>query len=251
LLILLDEFEELEAAVKSERLDERVFNFLRHWVQHDQQVNIIFCGTHRLEALTSNYWSVLFNISLQRPVGYLERSQAMRLIQEPVSQFGMRYDDLALDKLWWVTAGHPYFLQLLCHHLVDRHNRTQRSYISIADVNAVISDVVTNGQAHFIYLWTESSPAQRLVLIAMSRLAPLTSPVTAMQVSDYLASQGVALARQAASQALHQLVLRDIIQVDEWELAAGERYRWQLGLLSLWVARNQSLSRLVDAGQVV
>lgn len=248
LLILLDEFEELEAAVKSGRLDESVFNFLRHLVQHDQQVNIIFCGTHRLEALTSDYWSVLFNISLQRPVGYLERSQAMRLIQEPVNQFGMLYDDLALDKLWRVTAGHPYFLQLLCHHLVDRHNRTQCSYITIADVNAVINDIVTNGQAHFIYLWTESSSAERLVLIAMSRLVPLTGPITAMQVIDYLASQGVTLARQTASKALHQLVLRDILRVDEWELAPGERYRWQLGLLSLWVARSQSLNRLVDAG---
>ena len=251
LLILLDEFEELEMAVKSRHLDERIFNFLRHLVQHDQQVNIIFCGTHRLEALSADYWGVLFNISLQRHVGYLERSQAMRLIQEPVAQFGMRYDDLALDKLWRVTAGHPYFLQLLCHYLVDRHNTNQRSYITIADVNAVISDVVTNGQAHFIYLWAESSPAERQVLIAMSRLAPLTGPVTALQVSDYLSSQGVTLARQAINQALHQLVLRDILQVDEWELAAGERYRWQLGVLSLWVARNQPLSRLVDSGQVV
>jgi hypothetical protein len=34
----------------------------------------------------------------------------------------MFYDDLALDKMLRITAGH-LFLQLLCHSLVNQHNR--------------------------------------------------------------------------------------------------------------------------------
>ena len=126
LLLLLDEFEELESAVKSGSLDASIFGFLRHLIQHEPGLCVIFCGTHRMEELATDYWSVLFNISLYKHVGFLEYDEAARLIREPVAAYGMRYDDLALDKMWRITAGHPYFLQLLCHSVVNQHNRAGR-----------------------------------------------------------------------------------------------------------------------------
>jgi len=132
LLILLDEFEELESAIQRGNLDASIFSFLRHIIQHSENLSVIFCGTHRIEELAADYWSVLFNISLYRSIGFLERNEAFRLIQDPVAEFDMRYDDLALDKIWRVTAGHPYFLQLLCHSLVNWHNQTERSYVTIS-----------------------------------------------------------------------------------------------------------------------
>ena len=66
---------------------------------------MVFCGTHRIEELASDYWSVLFNISLYHSIGFLEKDEAFHLIKEPVKEFNMRYDDLALDKMWRITAG--------------------------------------------------------------------------------------------------------------------------------------------------
>ncbi|MDQ5853452.1 MAG: AAA family ATPase, partial [Chloroflexota bacterium] len=83
-VILLDEFEELEAAVRGGNLPPAVFGFLRHLIQHTDNLSTIFCGTHRLEELAADYWNVLFNISLYRHVGFLERPEALRLVQEPV-----------------------------------------------------------------------------------------------------------------------------------------------------------------------
>ncbi|MCB0166358.1 MAG: AAA family ATPase [Anaerolineae bacterium] len=247
LLLLLDEFEELETAVQRGNLDASVFSFLRHLIQHTDNLSMIFCGTHRLEELVADYWSVLFNLSLYRHVAYLERPQALRLIQKPVAAYGLRYDDLALNKMWRVTAGHPYFLQLLCHSLVNRHNQSQRNYVTVADVNAALEEIFTAGKAHFIYLWMESSPIEQLSLTALSRMMPLTGQVSPAQVADYLAKRGVNIERQAVSQALHRLALRDILQrSDGLEPALGEVYRWQLGLLGLWVEQNKSLSRVVD-----
>src|SRR5262249_19567234 len=154
--------------------------------QHSEHLSVIFCGTHRLEELAADYWNVLFNISLYRHVGFLEQDEAYRLIQEPVARYGMRYDDLALHKIWQVTAGHPYFLRLLCHSLVNRHNRSERNYVTIADVNAALDEILAAGEAHFIYLWTESNDDERLALTALSRIMPLTSHMTNAQVEDYL-----------------------------------------------------------------
>ncbi len=247
LLIMFDEFEELETAVKRGDLETSIFGFLRHLIQHQPNLSVIFCGTHRLEQLASDYWNILFNISLYQHIAYLSREEAQRLIQEPVAPFGMSYDDLALDKIWRISAGHPYFLQLLCHSLVNQHNRTERSYVTIADVNAALDDILASGEAHFVYMWTESSPIERLALTALSRLIPLAGQASVNQVIDFYEERGVTLERQAVNAAMHQLALRDILQFGvDGEGGAGETFRWKLGLLGLWVEKYKSLSRVIN-----
>lgn len=250
LLLMLDEFEELESAVRRGDLESSIFGFLRHLIQHTPALSVIFCGTHRLEELASDYWSVLFNISIYKHISFLSQSDAMRLIQDPVAPYGMRYDDLALDKIWRITAGHPYFLQLLCHSLVNQHNKTQRSYTTVADVNAALDEILASGEAHFVYLWTESTPLERLVLTSMSRLVPLGGQITPAQILDYLSERGVTVERKGVSDSLHRLVLRDVLSTSntngQVEATSGESYRWKLGLLGMWVEKYKSVSRVID-----
>ncbi|NUM47454.1 MAG: GAF domain-containing protein, partial [Anaerolineales bacterium] len=246
LLVLFDEFEELEIAVQRGHLDASIFGFLRHLIQHTPKLSFIFCGTHRLEELVTDYWNVLFNISLYQRIGYLSRDEATRLIQQPVEPFGMQYDDLALEKIWRVTAGHPYFLQLICHNLVNRHNRTQNNYLTVVEVNATLDEILSTGEAHFIYLWTESSLEERLILVALSRSIPLTGSVQAAQLNDYLTERGIQIERRAVRDALYRLSLRDILKEDDTESVEEPIYRWQLGLLGLWVEKFKSLGRVMD-----
>jgi GAF domain-containing protein/HAMP domain-containing protein len=247
LLILFDEFEELENTVTRGFLDATIFGFLRHLMQHVPRLSFIFCGTHRLEELSADYWSVFFNITLYQHVGNLSFVDTLRLIQEPVEKYGMRYDDLVLDKIWLLTSGHPYFLQLLCHSLVNQHNRTKRSYVTISEVNNVLDGILASGEAHFIYLWSESSPGERMVLFALSRIMPLTGTASDISIGDYLAERGVTLARIQIRSALHQLALREILIVNDHDDSGGSSiYRWQLGLLGLWVEKYKSFGKVMD-----
>ncbi len=245
LLLLLDEFEELEFAVRRGTLDASIFPFLRHLMQHAENLSVIFCGTHRLEELASDYWSVLFNISLYRRIGFLSREEAIRLIQEPVAEYGMRCDDLALEKIWRVTAGHPYFLQLICHSLVNRHNRQRRSYVTVADVNAAVEEILTTGEAHFVYLWMDSTRDQKLALYAMSRLGGAGS-LTPQQAADELHRQGISVAADALGGAFRDLAARDIFTAyQRSDPPFGGAYAWKLGLLGLWVETSRSLDRIL------
>ncbi len=247
LLIMFDEFEELETAVEHDNLPSTIFGFLRHLIQHVDNLSVIFCGTHRLEELASDYWSVLFNISLYRQIAYLEQAEALRLIQEPVAEYNMQYDDLALDKMWQVTAGHPYFLQLLCHSLVNQHNRTERNYVTVGDVNNALDEILASGEAHFMYLWTDAGAEERLVLAALSRMMPLTGHAKPVQIVDYLKERGAALERRAVGDALHRLALRHILTASSAEdPILGDSYRWRLGLLGLWVEKYRSISRAME-----
>jgi hypothetical protein len=254
LVLLLDEFEELESATKSGHLDASIFGFLRHLIQHTSRLSVIFCGTHRMDELTSDYWSVLFNISLYKHVGFLEYEEAARLIQEPVAAFGMCYDDLALEKMWRITAGHPYFLQLLCHSLVNLHNRAGRGYVTVSDVNTALSEILSTGEAHFVYLWNESNRAERQVLTALSRILTLTGHVMPVQVEDYLKERGISPGRRVIAETLHHLTLRDILAAQIDSQAAGvasvaSTYGWRLGLLGMWIEKYKSLSLLQEEAE--
>jgi hypothetical protein len=243
LLLLFDEFEELEMRVTSGKLEPTIFPFFRHLMQHHQKVGFIFVGTHRLEALSGDYWSIFFNIALYKHVVFLSEAAARALITEPVAEHGLIYDDLALDKMLRVTAGHPYFLQLTCHALVNHANREQRAYLTIQDVNSVLDEMVELGEAHFAFLWEQSSPSEQLMLSALTRLLGREPTVTATQVVELLAERGITRDLQDVTETLRQLVERDVIR----ELAGQPpRYEYKVELVRLWIERYKALGRVVE-----
>lgn len=243
LLLLFDEFEELEMRVKSGRLAPAIFSYFRHLMQHTPQVGFIFVGTHRLEALSADYWSIFFNIALYKHVAFLDEAAARALVVEPVAPYGLRYDELALDKILRVTAGHPYFLQLLCHALVNRANRQRRGYLTIQDVNDGLGELVELGEAHFAFLWEQSSPAERLILAALTQLLSREATVTALQLVETLAERGLTVTLADVTESLRRLLERDLVR----EISGKPpRYEFKVVLLRLWLERYKTLGRVLE-----
>jgi len=243
LLFLFDEFEELEARVRSGDLEEKVFPYLRHLMQHLEGIGFIFAGTHRLEELTADYWSILFNIALFKRVDFLEVEAAQRLIVEPVQSCGLLYDDLAIDKMLRVTAGHPYFLQLLCHALVNLHNRERLNYITIQDVNRTLEEIVGLGEAHLAFLWAESTKKERAVLMALTRLISAGEPGTRGAIAGLLGEYGLRIDPAEVSEVAKKLVRRGIVREMGPE---ADCYEFTVDLIRLWIEETKSLSRVVE-----
>ncbi len=142
-----------------------------------------------------------------------------------------------------MTAGHPYFLQLTCHALVNHANREQRNYLTIQDVNNVLGEMVELGEAHFAFLWEQSAPAERLVLAALMRLIGQEPTVTAGQVTGLLVERGMNPDLQDVTEALRRLVGRDIVR----EIAGQPpRYNYKIELVRLWIERYKALSRVIE-----
>lgn len=243
LLLLFDEFEELEMRVASGKLEPTIFPFFRHLMQHGDRLGFIFVGTHRLEELTADYWSILFNIALYKRITFLHEAAARALIIEPVAPYGLLYDDLALDKMMRVTAGHPYFLQLICHALVNRANRSQRGYLTIQDVNDVLGEMVELGEAHFAFLWEQANSAERLVLAGLNQLLRQEPTLTAGQITELLVKRGISLDLPALTAALRRLVEQDIVREIEGQ---PPRYEYKIELVRLWVERYKTLGRVIE-----
>ena len=241
LLLVFDEFEAFESLVADGILPRTVFPYLRHLMQHTPGLGFIFVGTRRLEAMSADYWSVLFNIALYRKIDFLSPAAAEQLICQPVAPH-ILYDDLALDKILRVTAGHPYFLQLVCYTLVKQTNQLRTGYVTISDVNTALDEMLRLGEVHFAYLWQRSTHAERAILVAASYLMDRSEPLHPEAFIEYLQPYSIELDPAEITRALNSLVERDVMREVMEEGKA--LYELRIGLVGLWVARNKSLSRL-------
>jgi outer membrane protein assembly factor BamB len=241
LLLVFDEFEAFENLVNDQILPPTFFTYMRHMMQHSEGLSFIFVGTRRLEEMSADYWSVLFNVALYQKIGFLDEEAMTRLITEPVRP-NLVYDDLALAKIRRVTAGHPYFLQLVCYTLVKQANSRRASYITISDVNAALEEMMRLGEVHFAYLWQRSSFAERALLTAVARLMDAKTLFRPEDLLQYLEQYGIELEPTAVTAALNSLVEREILA--EVAEDRSSQYELKIGLVGLWVARNKSLSKL-------
>lgn len=244
LLLVFDEFEALENLVQDGVLPRTLFTYLRHMMQHSEGFGFIFVGTRRLEEMTSDYWSVLFNIALYGQIGFLSQEATVQLITEPVSPH-IIYDDLALDKIWRVTAGHPYFLQLVCYTLVKHANDRGTGYVTISDVNAALEEMLQLGEVHFAYIWRHSSYAERALLAAVAHLMDRDVPFHPSDLVQYLEQYGFRFDPAEITSGLNRLVEREIMR--EITEEGTSLYELRIGLVGLWAAQNKSLSKLYES----
>lgn len=243
LLLTIDEFEELGARVKSGALPASVFSYVRHLIQHGEQLAFIFAGTHRIEEMIGDYWSVLFNSSIYRRIGFLEEDAVKRLITEPVREEGMLYDDLAVQEIVRLTAGHPYFTQLLCHVLVNRCNDDDRNYVTIQSVREALDELLQLGRTHLTYVWKTSDEITRLCLAALADLRARVDRVTAAAIANRLGDYGLELSPGRVHRAMASLADRDLV-VEEQDTPTTFSFTAQL--YAHWLRRYRQLSRVVD-----
>ncbi|MBI4631126.1 MAG: ATP-binding protein [Chloroflexi bacterium] len=229
LLLLFDEFEELQRRVDDKKLSPEIFLFLRNLMQHEEKMDFIFSGTHKLEELGSDYWSALFNIAIYKQITFLSTAEVRRLITEPVAHYTIEYDPLAIENIITLTAGHPYFTQLLLHEVVVYHNETERSYITAADIEQAVSRVMERGEAHFKYIWTESNETQQKMMrllaeglvgkreLALSDMSRLNERLCGCEVDENDIAE------------MTRLTERDILSRN------GKLYRFTVPLIEKWV----------------
>ncbi|MBI5567021.1 MAG: hypothetical protein HY870_19135 [Chloroflexi bacterium] len=231
LLLMFDEFEELQKRVQDGKLEPEIFPFLRNLMQHEECLDFVFAGTHKLEELGAEYWSILFNIASYKKITFLTPDDARRLITEPVAPH-LEYDPLAIERITAVSGGHPYFTQVICHELVAFHNETQRSYITANEVEDVLDRIVERGEAHFKFIWAEASPIERSVLLALADLLETDETVGVDPVQALLDKRAINLNGTPLIKVLDDLEMGDILT------RSGPRsnlYRFKIDLIRRWI----------------
>jgi hypothetical protein len=137
-------------------------------MQHRPSINFLLTGTHTIESLTVDYWSVFFNIARHYRLPRLGQQAAVELITQPIQKF-LEYDEFAVEKIRQLTADQPYLIQLFCRSLVEHCNSLQKNYVTINDVNTVMSVVMETGQVHFTWIWDQSTTEEHIILSSIAQ----------------------------------------------------------------------------------
>ncbi len=240
LLLAFDEFEVLEERIRAGELEPRILPFFRSLMQHEKNVSFMFAGTHRLDELTEDYWSVLFNLAVYLDVGHLPQQEVAKLFTEPTRE-AFEIDPLALDKVYRVTGGHPHFSQLLARELIEHRNQQQLSYVTVQDVNLVASRVADKGQLHIAYLWNEASRTERLLLLVLKALLEREGLATLKAAYRFASRHRVELGDLPS--ALRKLTRKEILSDNAGQLS------FRMELLKLWLdGRHDLESFLMSEG---
>ena len=239
LLLMFDEFEELQARVEAGILEPTIFPYLRNLMQHEQRVDFVFAGTHKLEDLIAEYWSILFNIATYKKISFLAESEVTQLITQPVASFGLEYDPLAARRIYTVSAGQPYFVQLVCHELVAYHNETERNYLTTFDVESVLKTIIERGEAHFKYIWAGATPQERWVLLGAAEHLAHAETITFAELAAWLRQQERSTLDAARlPDVLAALEQRDVLTRTS---PGSRRFRFKIDLVRRWIIANRQL----------
>ena len=232
LLLLFDESEELESRVLRGKLDDAVFAWLRHLMQHHPRLVFVFVGAHPLDNLNANRWLVSLNAAQMR-LGPLSHRKAVQLITQPVED-QLVFDTLAIDHLLQLASGHPYFVQVMCRVLVDLANLERRTYVLADHIELALPRALELSAGQLVDIWNESTPQEQRLLRAISQQvsgagwiaqASLISTVWHDQTSD-------------ASAALQRLVRRNILKLRQHtsaDSADNADVGWELGIMGRWL----------------
>jgi hypothetical protein len=150
-LLALDEFEALEIPMNQGRFDESaIMNMFRHIIQHRPRFKILLTGSHSLEEF-GRWASYLINVQIVQ-ISYLSEAETQQLIERPVQDFALRYEPEASRRIFALTRGHPFLVQLLCAEVVALKNEQDpavRRLANLADVETAAPAALSHGSFFF------------------------------------------------------------------------------------------------------
>jgi hypothetical protein len=226
-LLALDEFEALDSAIAKGRFDEEaVLGTLRHLIQHRPCFKVLLAGSHTLDEV-QRWASYLINVQVVH-ISYLKEAEARQLVERPVTDFSLRYEPEASQRVLDLTRGHPALVQLLCAEIVALKNEQPlaiRRSARLADVEAAVPEALSHGSFFFADIQQNQVDAAGLALLRF----------LAAQGEEAVVSRDV-LARHflhELDRTLDLLTRRELIE------PADGGYRFQVEMIRRWFTRSR------------
>ncbi|NES70141.1 MAG: ATP-binding protein, partial [Okeania sp. SIO2D1] len=149
LVLLLDEFDVL-GEHSQDTASTHLFPYLKSLVDEQEQLFIIPVVGRRLDDMPNLLG--LFHEAPNLRIGLLQKQNAERLITKP-AQGVLEYEPGAIKGILELSAGHPYFTQVICFALFSKAREEGRSLITREDVENVVDKAIENGEAGLAWFY--------------------------------------------------------------------------------------------------
>jgi tetratricopeptide (TPR) repeat protein/photosystem II stability/assembly factor-like uncharacterized protein len=234
LLLTFDEFDNLEEDEIKDSLARPLIDYLRRVMGTTGLSFIYSIGSsgRKLENMQASY-TEFFKTALYRKISFLSQDEATKLITQPVKG-SLEFERNAVESIYQITFGHPYFTQLVCHELFALAQRTGGTKIRSSDVDSVLDDVVERGTVNLKFVWDEASDLEKWTLAGLAHLEGKTD---FRGLSDFLRKQRVRFADPDLNSALLHLREKDVL---------NQENHFVIRLLKIWLVKNRPLEQVRD-----
>jgi tetratricopeptide (TPR) repeat protein len=242
LVLLLDEFDVLDDRANRDQTDP-FFGYLKNIVTQHKSVKVIAVIGRRLDDLVE--LQSLFREAATHAVGLLDRQAATQLIKKPAEGV-LTFGDDAVNAILELSAGHPYFTQLLAYVLFERAQDEGRGSISRSDVEAAIPKAIERGEAGLVWFRSALNVAERVIFSVIAefqeRQGRPSQPQTRM---DFW--KGVEEILREVGAARTELLVHAVNRLAEWGFveADGGGYRVKIELVRRWLITQHPVRHVI------
>jgi tetratricopeptide (TPR) repeat protein len=264
-VLLIDEFSYIYGQIVNGRISE---DFMKNWKALLQAnfFSAVLVGQDVMPKFKHRFPNE-FGTTQDERVSYLSYEHAVHLIDEPIRIGGKngesRYREKAIDRIVDLTAGSPFYIQIICSRLVEYMNRKRARLVTEADVEQVKSELirgtnrldwgdfdnlVSSGDTAADAISDEDAKKVLSIIAANARTGPCsrnsivsiaseTTDVLDKSITSASSSPGGA----PPDRVLYTIdaILDDLVKRDVLECEQGQYYRIRVGLFKEWLIANQ------------
>jgi tetratricopeptide (TPR) repeat protein len=238
IVLLIDEFSYIYAQIVSERIPEL---FMKNWkaLLQENYFSAVLVGQDVMPKFKQHFPNE-FGTTQDERVSYLKREDAIKLIDEPIRIGGRqgesRYRERAIERIVDLTAGSPFYIQIICNRLVEYMNRKHARLITEADVEQVKEELIRGvnalGLDKFDNLINSGDTSEDAIsdedalrVLATIAVNSPTGPCSRNNIA-------------CETHTLIDKILDDLVKREVVERERGQYYSIRVGLFKEWLIAN-------------
>lgn len=272
LVLLLDEFDVMSnAAEKTDTASKYFFRYLKFILDEQEKLEIqkkpqyyLRRDQNHLELENYDYHGKLFLIPVvgrqlddmpnllglfreapNQNIGLLQERNAKKLIIEPAKDF-LTYQPDAINTILELSAGHPYFTQVICFAIFSQARSNEKWIVTHTDVYDAIEQAIEIGEAGLTWFRDGLPPVEQVVFSAVAHSQEQTK-YSYGEPLELLERYGVVLIKQIkeAGRKLAEWGFLELVEnstsIDT--LIYSDVYKVTIELVRLWLIKQHSLRK--------
>ena len=143
-VLLIDEFQYIYDPIIEGKIPD---SFMKNWkaLLQANYFSAVLVGQDMMPKFKLRFPNE-FGTAQDERVTYLKEEDARKLIDEPIRIGGIqgesRYREQAIERILDLTAGSPFYIQIICNRLVDYMNVKHAGLVTEADVEQVKNELI-------------------------------------------------------------------------------------------------------------
>lgn len=245
LVLLFDEFDVIGEAeyiqdrkITSTRAYEHFVPYLAMLLEHIKEemlpIKFIFAVGRNYKDLKQERYGQINKFNEQNELKYFDKPTIRRLLQQ--SEHTIPFTEDAINRVFELTSGQPYFTQALAYKAYDNAEGTDKNKISMQIVDNIFPNTVKSFASGVFWIWETLFPAAQVILYLVAIIREEKTPVTEEKIRHKATNLHLGPAMPDFKKIISHLLNINFIKKIE-----GEEYAFTVEFLREWIISEINL----------